>query len=188
MRDWFFELFVIPGVYGIIFSIFIITTIIFHIYTKNIIEAAFCIFCLVYVIEGNIYITVGNSCIVRDYGLVISFIIVFFGSLVIIDNRWEYNINYYMFTAIPVIIVLAFITRMIYGILIEYRAKNKVVVLPIYCEKVSVDSDTDCSICINKITENGVSLKCNHVFHEQCIKPWVDLNPVCPLCRTNVYD
>ena len=51
-----------------------------------------------------------------------------------------------------------------------------------YVEKYNDDS---CSIClevfINK--EQLVILKCNHLYHEECIKKWNQIKNICPLCN-----
>ncbi|KAL9241255.1 hypothetical protein vseg_015386 [Gypsophila vaccaria] len=55
--------------------------------------------------------------------------------------------------------------------------------------KTHVDrsEDTDlCSICLNEFEEGscvGV-LDCGHEFHRQCIKKWLVINNVCPLCKS----
>lgn len=51
----------------------------------------------------------------------------------------------------------------------------------IYC--ISSDS---CSICYEE--NSDCRIICNHTFHITCIDKWIDRNPSCPLCRTNVYD
>ena len=43
-----------------------------------------------------------------------------------------------------------------------------------------------CSICMTKFADDDdISiLKCNHIFHEDCIKEWLkDYNYKCPVCR-----
>uniref|UniRef100_A0AC34RRN1 RING-type domain-containing protein n=1 Tax=Panagrolaimus sp. JU765 TaxID=591449 RepID=A0AC34RRN1_9BILA len=51
---------------------------------------------------------------------------------------------------------------------------------------------TDCGycICLDKIKiKNAVTLiGCEHVFHEKCIKSWLNLFSICPLCRKDVYN
>ena len=51
-----------------------------------------------------------------------------------------------------------------------------------------------CAICFNDINENtGGSLRCNHVFHHDCITPWCKRDicefKTCPVCRSyfNIY-
>ncbi|XP_018331595.1 E3 ubiquitin-protein ligase RNF126-like [Agrilus planipennis] len=42
-----------------------------------------------------------------------------------------------------------------------------------------------CSVCWEEfvLDENVRQLACSHLFHDQCIKPWLDLHSTCPLCR-----
>jgi hypothetical protein len=28
---------------------------------------------------------------------------------------------------------------------------------------------------------------CNHIFHKECLNPWLGENPSCPMCRKNLY-
>lgn len=60
------------------------------------------------------------------------------------------------------------------------------------------DSDSNgcniCSICCDEF-ENGksdiIDTPCHHIFHEECLKKWVDTNildPFCPNCKYNFVD
>jgi hypothetical protein len=58
-------------------------------------------------------------------------------------------------------------------------------------DTVTVDStntigETDkCPICITEYKEGEIGgvLPCQHNFHDECIRTWVDENRTCPLCR-----
>ena len=45
----------------------------------------------------------------------------------------------------------------------------------------------DCVICSQQFIENEpvIYLSCGsrHVFHDSCIKTWLRINAVCPICR-----
>ena len=46
-----------------------------------------------------------------------------------------------------------------------------------------------CSICQYEYVENDSALRlpnCKHIFHEDCITPWLKGHSHCPLCRYNV--
>lgn len=49
--------------------------------------------------------------------------------------------------------------------------------------------DNDCSICLEPLHEDCennreiISLKCKHLFHRECIHPWVTVHKCCPLCK-----
>jgi hypothetical protein len=40
-----------------------------------------------------------------------------------------------------------------------------------------------CCICIDFIVEGDFSLPCNHRFHMNCIKKWIQKSKACPLCN-----
>ncbi|CAD8213231.1 unnamed protein product [Paramecium octaurelia] len=42
-----------------------------------------------------------------------------------------------------------------------------------------------CAICLLELNEKNVIkiLKCNHFFHQECIKKWLQLKAECPTCR-----
>ena len=46
----------------------------------------------------------------------------------------------------------------------------------------------ECPICLDKYENNDkiCILKCDHVFHEKCIKEWLKNNESCPNCRGNI--
>eukprot|EP00041_Stephanoeca_diplocostata_P020469 m.459857 g.459857 ORF g.459857 m.459857 type:complete len:601 (-) comp21585_c0_seq9:69-1871(-) len=47
-----------------------------------------------------------------------------------------------------------------------------------------------CAICIDKLKagDDVRTLLCNHVFHTECIDPWLYNKPLCPLCKDNVLE
>jgi hypothetical protein len=56
-------------------------------------------------------------------------------------------------------------------------------------QKYMVDNNQcDCAICINfeKTQEKVIKLKCKHEFHETCIKQWLSVKNVCPMCKKTV--
>lgn len=50
--------------------------------------------------------------------------------------------------------------------------------------------DTECLICkdIYLLNQQVMQLPCSHIFHTNCIRPWLTLHAVCPLCRHNLLD
>jgi hypothetical protein len=47
----------------------------------------------------------------------------------------------------------------------------------------------ECCICCLKIAEESLVTSlpsCGHLFHHQCVIGWLEVNPVCPYCRSNV--
>lgn len=40
-----------------------------------------------------------------------------------------------------------------------------------------------CCICHEDVSLNDTVLPCKHIYHNECIERWKDINPVCPLCQ-----
>ena len=57
-----------------------------------------------------------------------------------------------------------------------------------FYSKIDKLSDTDCVICQEPIIiEEGVELiKCNHIYHKDCIDRWFEKKKTCPLCNENI--
>jgi len=57
--------------------------------------------------------------------------------------------------------------------------------LPKEIETLGRFNETSCSICLEPWTARDVvsKLVCDHVFHEDCIRPALENNFVCPICR-----
>ncbi|XP_016981881.1 E3 ubiquitin-protein ligase Iruka [Drosophila rhopaloa] len=53
-----------------------------------------------------------------------------------------------------------------------------------------VDRKIQCSICWDdfKIDETVRKLPCSHLYHENCIVPWLNLHSTCPICRKSLAD
>ena len=62
------------------------------------------------------------------------------------------------------------------------------------CEKLRVrelsekEANESCAICLTEFQEGkGVELpNCGHIFHEKCIKKWLEQKNSCPLCTQPV--
>ena len=56
-------------------------------------------------------------------------------------------------------------------------------------QKVENDNITrTCIICYDNISYGDlIFTKCNHYFHEFCIRKWLSINQVCPICKRQ-YD
>lgn len=49
-------------------------------------------------------------------------------------------------------------------------------------------STENCCICINNFEKDDmiIRLKCNHIFHENCLLDSINFSNCCPLCRDNI--
>lgn len=48
-----------------------------------------------------------------------------------------------------------------------------------------IDHKTQCSVCWEDfvLDESVRQLECEHIFHKDCITPWLELHATCPVCR-----
>ncbi|KAI8379417.1 uncharacterized protein BYT42DRAFT_326113 [Radiomyces spectabilis] len=48
-----------------------------------------------------------------------------------------------------------------------------------------IGRQADCAVCKDEFAkvEQVIELPCQHIFHEDCIKPWLKMNGTCPVCR-----
>ncbi|XP_052105290.1 protein TRC8 homolog isoform X2 [Mytilus californianus] len=46
-------------------------------------------------------------------------------------------------------------------------------------------SSNDCSICLQEMMKGKVT-RCGHLFHEICLRKWLNTRMVCPLCNTSI--
>lgn len=48
-----------------------------------------------------------------------------------------------------------------------------------------VEESLQCSVCWDdfKVDESVRQLRCEHIFHKDCIVPWLELHATCPVCR-----
>ncbi|KAF9156816.1 hypothetical protein BG015_000606 [Linnemannia schmuckeri] len=48
-----------------------------------------------------------------------------------------------------------------------------------------LEAKTECSVCKDEFAreDNLLQLPCKHIFHEDCIKPWLKVSGTCPTCR-----
>jgi len=63
-----------------------------------------------------------------------------------------------------------------------------------YLTKIKVmkmgNSNRTCSVCYNCF-ERGEKIRylpCKHIFHDDCVLPWLEKNVTCPNCRMNLLD
>jgi len=54
--------------------------------------------------------------------------------------------------------------------------------------KAQVENSSQCTTCMEnfELNERVASLNCAHIFHKDCIVPWLLRHSTCPICRANV--
>ncbi|KAK9507481.1 hypothetical protein O3M35_007333 [Rhynocoris fuscipes] len=70
-------------------------------------------------------------------------------------------------------------------------AKDKINQIPVVIiTKEQAETNLQCSVCWEdfKIDEPVRKLPCEHVYHENCIIPWLELHGTCPICRKTLTE
>ena len=60
-------------------------------------------------------------------------------------------------------------------------------------KNIKPPKEDTCAICIQPFLAQDelALLKCPHLYHSQCLQPWLTIRNQCPLCRVpviNLYD
>ncbi|XP_019875517.1 E3 ubiquitin-protein ligase Iruka [Aethina tumida] len=57
-------------------------------------------------------------------------------------------------------------------------------------DEEQVNSKLQCSVCWEDfvLREEVRQLPCLHIYHEPCIRPWLELHGTCPICRQNLQN
>ena len=50
----------------------------------------------------------------------------------------------------------------------------------------TVNTEDDCTICFENLTDDSTFLICSHRFHRKCISEWLIEQSTCPICRTSL--
>lgn len=70
-------------------------------------------------------------------------------------------------------------------------SKDVIDALPIVeVTEEQVKAKLQCSVCWEdfQLRENVRQLPCLHIYHEPCIRPWLELHGTCPICRQNLIN
>ena len=52
-----------------------------------------------------------------------------------------------------------------------------------------VEHATECGICLERLESIDIVVtRCQHAFHHGCLQRWIDMQPVCPICRQNIQE
>ena len=48
------------------------------------------------------------------------------------------------------------------------------------------ESQDNCPICLDIISDRKVTTVCSHLFHDECLYHWLENSKTCPVCRTKI--
>ncbi|KAL7721892.1 RING-type domain-containing protein [Entamoeba marina] len=130
------------------------------------------------------------------------------------DNQWNRYYISYFFTNLHLEIIVCIFILTHYLVLLQFSYQNKLLFLWIsfqvlrmlivlvfriktikrYFLHIYLTSairacssyDGDCSICFQPLKRGCISFPCNHCFHHSCVRPWLQRNVVCPMCKTEI--
>lgn len=73
---------------------------------------------------------------------------------------------------------------------LQEKYKIKINYNAYFNNKENEEENNFCCICLQqyKIEENVIEMSCNHLYHSECIEEWLNNNPTCPICRTDVIN
>ncbi|CAD8213619.1 unnamed protein product [Paramecium octaurelia] len=68
------------------------------------------------------------------------------------------------------------------------KPKNWFDDIPILVGVDEIPQPEICAICLSEINDKNLIkiLKCNHYFHNECIKDWLIIKAECPTCRNKI--
>ena len=51
--------------------------------------------------------------------------------------------------------------------------------------RTNIKEAPTCTICVEhiKLKTKGMFMPCGHIYHPDCLKPWLETNNSCPICR-----
>lgn len=68
---------------------------------------------------------------------------------------------------------------MIHNLNLNFSKQEQQYINVIYLDKMNTNEE--CSICLNILNRSILKTECNHFFHKECLTKWK--NKTCPLCR-----
>ena len=93
---------------------------------------------------------------------------------------------------IVIVLIIWFIQK--FRILFIKKEIESNVIHFINFDKITIESPSieTCSICLDDMDADVIKLKCNHNFHDKCIKKWILTdyqlnNNKCPLCKDIIW-
>lgn len=119
-------------------------------------------------------------------------------------TNWVFEFLLWFYTAMTFCMIVLIVFIIIYSIVelfyLQPRRRARQGLTPAELSKLEkvefkkgeldAESNLDtCSICLEEFVENQVLLQlpvCRHNFHENCVQEWLNLNSVCPYCRSDI--
>ena len=68
------------------------------------------------------------------------------------------------------------------------QPRRNLKVINTWVVKYNKDEIEQCSVCLEEFHQKQklVNLpNCHHYFHKNCIKDWMAVNPICPVCKSS---
>jgi hypothetical protein len=71
------------------------------------------------------------------------------------------------------------------GLAIQY-VKDEIYDIELFRTEYGIHLNEECIICLEKNNLMWCKLKCNHLFHINCLNKWIKENKSCPNCRVSL--
>ena len=57
-----------------------------------------------------------------------------------------------------------------------------------YCKNTDLKNLPVCPICLDVNNDNSLYINCGnkHIYHADCIRPWLEMHYTCPMCKEYV--
>lgn len=68
------------------------------------------------------------------------------------------------------------------------EAVKKLPIIKINKEHCKAKVAPTCTVCVEqiKLGSKGMFMPCGHIYHPDCLTPWLDTNNTCPTCRFEI--
>jgi hypothetical protein len=121
--------------------------------------------------------------------------------IIIYHNNSNNNTNILIYNNIITYWKLFGLTLFSLGCVYGFKCYNKFkydrmdeIVMPINIENLNTLivcnelPENNCSICLDEFKNEDIlkKLNCSHIFHKDCLVPWINNYKSCPLCRTDI--
>ncbi|XP_052060800.1 RING finger protein 145-like isoform X2 [Mytilus californianus] len=117
--------------------------------------------------------------------------IIFIQICTVVYSVWTLFFGFYSWLELLRLILIFYVNIYIHGVRLKRVISHKNMITQF--TNNLVDATTDelaehndvCSICFQEMEEAKVT-SCDHLFHESCLRKWLNIKLICPLCQIQI--